>query len=74
MLLTGLHGIGVNARVDTKIPRSLAEIVGNTYTFQLKLKDFNFTAKPQTFTICRIFPAPEVAPMLDFVVNVSLFS
>ncbi|CAF1722600.1 unnamed protein product [Brassica napus] len=36
MLSTGLQGIGVNAQVDTELPRSLAKIVGNTYTFQLK--------------------------------------
>lgn len=49
MMLTGFQGIGV----DAELPLSLAEIVGNTYTFQLRLKDFNFTSKYQTFT----FPA-----------------
>ncbi|WZZ54690.1 hypothetical protein YC2023_054797 [Brassica napus] len=29
-------GICVNAQVDTELPRSLAKIVGSTYTFQLK--------------------------------------
>ncbi|CAN7029358.1 unnamed protein product [Brassica oleracea var. botrytis] len=57
ILLTGLQGIGVDAQVDIELHRSLAEIVGNTYAFQLKLKDFNFTLKHQTFTISRIFPA-----------------
>ncbi|CAN6828637.1 unnamed protein product, partial [Brassica oleracea] len=55
--------------VDTKLPRSLAEIVGNTYTFQLKLKDFNFTSKHQTFTISGVFPSRELAPVPAFVVN-----
>ncbi|WZY88632.1 hypothetical protein YC2023_045367 [Brassica napus] len=53
---------GVDAQVDTELPRSLAEIVGNTYTFQLKLKDFNFTSKHQTFTISGVFPSRELAP------------
>ncbi|KAL0763725.1 hypothetical protein Bca101_079876 [Brassica carinata] len=56
----------VNAQVDTDLPRSLADIVGSTYTFQLRLKDFNFTANHQTFTISLIFPARELAPMPTF--------
>ncbi|KAH0942530.1 hypothetical protein HID58_002167, partial [Brassica napus] len=43
--------------VDVHLPRSFADIVRNTYTFQLKLKDFNITANHQTFTISRIFHA-----------------
>lgn len=74
MLLTGFQGIGVDAQVDTELPRSLGEIVGNTYTFQIRLKDFNFTSKHQTFTISRILPARELAPMPAFVVNVGLFT
>ncbi|KAL0762803.1 hypothetical protein Bca101_078954 [Brassica carinata] len=56
-------GIGVDAQVDTDLPRSFAEIFGNTYTFQLKLKDFNFTSKHQTFTVSCVFPSctPEAA-------------
>lgn len=44
----------------------LADVIGNTYTFQLKLKDFNFTANHQTFTISRIFSARELAPIPSF--------
>ncbi|KAF8088665.1 hypothetical protein N665_0532s0028 [Sinapis alba] len=61
-------GVGVDAHVDTALPRSLAELVGKTFTFQLKLNDFNFTPKHQTFTISRIFPERELAPMPAFVV------
>ncbi|KAL0754047.1 hypothetical protein Bca101_091715 [Brassica carinata] len=71
-LMLWLHSskkIGVDAQVDTELPRSLAEIVGNTYTFQLKLKDFNFTSKHQTFTISGVFPSRELAPAPAFVVN-----
>lgn len=64
-----LQGVGVNAEVDTELPRSLAPVVGNTYTFHLKLKDFNFTANHQTFTISRIYPAPELAPTPTFAVS-----
>ncbi|CAH8372565.1 unnamed protein product [Eruca vesicaria subsp. sativa] len=60
------RGIGVNAEVDTDLPRSLAAVVDNTYTFQLKLTDFNFTPNHQTFTISRIFPANELAPLPTF--------
>nr|VDD53992.1 unnamed protein product [Brassica oleracea] len=57
-------GIGINAEVDVVLPRSLADLVGRNYTFQLKLKDFNFTANHQNFTISRVFPQRELAPNL----------
>ncbi|KAF3538136.1 hypothetical protein F2Q69_00025341 [Brassica cretica] len=59
-------GIGTNAQVDVVLPRPLADLVGRTYTFQLKLKDFNFTPNHQTFTISRIFPQRELAPNPTF--------
>ncbi|WZY81798.1 hypothetical protein YC2023_028182 [Brassica napus] len=64
---TCAQGIGVHAQVDTELHRSLAEIVGKTYTFH-KLNDFNFALKHQTFTISRIFPERELAPMPAFVI------
>ena len=69
-MFLGVQGIGVDAQVDTELPRSLADIVGKTYTFQLKLDDFNFSSKHQTFTISRIFPERLLAPMPAFVVAV----
>ncbi|KAL0865147.1 hypothetical protein Bca101_044265 [Brassica carinata] len=62
-------GIGVNAQVNTALRRSLADIVGNSYTFQLKLTDFNFTSNHQTFTISRIFTSPQLAPNPNFAVQ-----
>ncbi|KAF8096421.1 hypothetical protein N665_0309s0047 [Sinapis alba] len=62
-------GIGVSASVDTEIPQSIADIVGRTYTFQLKLTDFNFTSKHQTFTVSRIFPERALAPMPSFAIT-----
>ncbi|KAG5378223.1 hypothetical protein IGI04_026065, partial [Brassica rapa subsp. trilocularis] len=59
-------GVGATAQVDVDLPCSLADLVGNTYTFQLKLTDFNFTANHQTFTISRIFPVRELAPIPTF--------
>ncbi|CAH8327168.1 unnamed protein product [Eruca vesicaria subsp. sativa] len=59
-------GIGINAEVDTELPQSLAGIVGNTYTFQMKLKDYNFTPNHKTFTISRIFPAQDLSPKPTF--------
>ncbi|KAF3542910.1 hypothetical protein DY000_02004459 [Brassica cretica] len=64
-------GIGADARVDTELPQALAELVGKTYTFQLKLKDFSFTSKHQTFTISRIFPERALSPLSAFVVQES---
>ncbi|CAH8320550.1 unnamed protein product [Eruca vesicaria subsp. sativa] len=59
-------GVGHDAQVDTDIPLSLAGVVGKTYTFQLKLNDFNFSSKHQTFTISRIFPERALAPTPTF--------
>ena len=69
-MFLGIPGIGADARVDTELPQALAELVGKTYTFQLKLNDFNFTSKHQTFTISRIFPERALAPLPAFVVQV----
>ncbi|KAF2572385.1 hypothetical protein F2Q70_00005133 [Brassica cretica] len=58
-------GIGVDAQVDTELPRFLADIVGKPYTFQLKL---NISISPhQTFTISLIFPERVLVPMPAFV-------
>ncbi|KAG2285733.1 hypothetical protein Bca52824_045337 [Brassica carinata] len=53
MVSTGLQEVGVNAQVYTDMPRSLAD-------------NSNFTANHQTFTISRIVPARELAPMPTF--------
>ncbi|CAG7887484.1 unnamed protein product [Brassica rapa] len=50
---SGAAYIGVNAKVDRELRQFITEIVGSTYTFQLKLIAFNFTSKHQTFTISR---------------------
>ncbi|CAN7135530.1 unnamed protein product [Brassica rapa subsp. narinosa] len=49
-----ITGVGVNARVDAEMTQFVAGIVGKIFTFQLKLGEFNFTSKHQTFTISRI--------------------
>ncbi|CDY69089.1 BnaUnng03110D, partial [Brassica napus] len=43
--------VGVKAHVDNELPEFIADIVGKTFIFQLKLVEFNFTHKHQTFTI-----------------------
>ncbi|CAN7031870.1 unnamed protein product [Brassica oleracea var. botrytis] len=50
-------GIGVDAQVDTELPRSLADIVGKPYTFQLKL---NISISPQSTR-----PSPFLASFLS---------
>ncbi|CAF1724314.1 unnamed protein product [Brassica napus] len=62
-----LHGAGVNARVDNDFPPFLNEVVGKTFTFQLKLGEFNFTSKHQSFTVSRIISEHERAPLPAFV-------
>ncbi|WZZ54462.1 hypothetical protein YC2023_054569 [Brassica napus] len=40
--------VGVKAHVDNELPEFIADIVGKTFIFQLKLVEFNFTHKHQT--------------------------
>ncbi|CAF1708314.1 unnamed protein product [Brassica oleracea var. botrytis] len=56
-------GAGVNARVDSDFPPFLNEVVGKTFTFQLKLGEFNFASKHQSFTVSRIISEHERAPL-----------
>ncbi|KAG2298749.1 hypothetical protein Bca4012_010244 [Brassica carinata] len=60
-------GVGVDARVEDDLPQPVADIVGKTFTFQLKLGDFNFTSKHQTFTISRIITEYQCAPLPAFI-------
>ncbi|KAL0720988.1 hypothetical protein Bca4012_035587 [Brassica carinata] len=57
------HFISAARQLDVHI---LALLMNDSYTFQLKLTDFNFTANHQTFTISRVFAAPEIAPIPNF--------
>lgn len=66
----GLQGVGVNAHVDNELPEFIADIVGKTFIFQLKLVEFNFTPKHQTFTISRIISERQDAPLPEFVINI----
>ena len=66
-----LQGVGVDAHVEDELPQFVADIVGKTFTFQLKLGEFNFTSKHQTFTISRIFTERQHAPLPAFVGDVS---
>lgn len=51
--------------------QSVADIVGKTFSFQLKLGEFIYTSKHQTFRISRIITETQRAPLPDFVGNVS---
>ena len=52
----GFEGACVNAHVNNELPQFIADIFGKTFIFQLKLGEFNFTLKHQTFTISCINP------------------
>ncbi|XP_013649562.1 uncharacterized protein LOC106354226 [Brassica napus] len=60
---------GVYAKVDAELLRFVAEIFGKTYTFQLKIGEFNFPSKPQTFTISCIFAERHQSPLPGFVID-----
>ncbi|XP_024013212.1 uncharacterized protein LOC112087536 [Eutrema salsugineum] len=47
-------------------PPFITNIVRKTYMFQLKLSEYNFTPKHQSFTISRIFSAPQAIPTPKF--------
>ncbi|KAH0922602.1 hypothetical protein HID58_022620 [Brassica napus] len=63
---------GVYAKVDAELLRFVAEIFGKTYTFQLKIGEFNFPSKPQTFTISCIFAERHQSPLPGFVIDVEV--
>ncbi|KAL0684306.1 hypothetical protein Bca4012_051154 [Brassica carinata] len=44
-----------------------ADMVGKTYTLQVRISSYNFTANHQTFTISRILNEPDRLPLHDFV-------
>ncbi|CAH8286478.1 unnamed protein product [Eruca vesicaria subsp. sativa] len=63
MVLPGLQRINVNTQVDIDLPQSPADIVGSTYTSQLRLKDFSFTANPPNLYHFHHISARELTPM-----------
>ncbi|CAF1761992.1 unnamed protein product [Brassica oleracea var. botrytis] len=50
----------------------IADMVGKTYTLQVRVSSYNFTANHQTFTISRILNEPDRRPLHDFVTQVRL--
>ncbi|KAF8049881.1 hypothetical protein N665_2102s0004 [Sinapis alba] len=63
-----LAGEGVNPE-DTQVPAFILDMEGKTYTFQVRVTAYNFTANHQTFTITRILKERERAPLPGFVDN-----
>ncbi|CAH8388620.1 unnamed protein product [Eruca vesicaria subsp. sativa] len=63
---THILGVGANAHVNNKLPELIADIVGKTFVFQLKLVEFNFTSKHQTFTISSINSERQDSPLPEF--------
>ena len=61
---------GVNPE-DSVMPPFVAGMEGKTYTFQVRVKSYNFTVNHQTFTVSRIINEVEGAPAPDFFDDVS---
>ncbi|KAL0706077.1 hypothetical protein Bca4012_072503 [Brassica carinata] len=59
---------GVNPE-ESRVPPFITDMEGKTYTFQVRVSSYNFTAHHQTFTITRILKEHERVPVPDFVVN-----
>ncbi|KAL0715297.1 hypothetical protein Bca4012_064619 [Brassica carinata] len=59
---------GVNPE-KSNVPPFITDMEGKTFTFQVKVNPYNFTAHHQTFTITRILSKPEAPPVPDFVAN-----
>ncbi|KAG5408603.1 hypothetical protein IGI04_004922 [Brassica rapa subsp. trilocularis] len=47
----------------------IADNIGKTYTFQVRVRSYNFTANHQTFTISRIFDERDSLPLPDYVAH-----
>ncbi|CAH2035718.1 unnamed protein product [Thlaspi arvense] len=58
--------IAVQGGIQNELPQVIKGIVGTTFTFQLKLTEYNFTSKHQSFTISRIFETPDCLPTPTF--------
>ena len=54
------------------VPPFITDMEGKTFTFQVRVSAYNFTAHHQTFTITRILNEHERIPVPDFVVNVRM--
>lgn len=54
------------------MPPFVTTMIGKTYTFNVKLTTYDFSAAHQSFTVTRILEEHERLPLPDFVVNVSL--
>ncbi|KAJ4910930.1 Uncharacterized protein Rs2_06537 [Raphanus sativus] len=63
-----LAGDGVNPE-DTQEPPFVAGMGGRTYTFQVKVSAYNFTANHQTFTISHILSEGDRTLLSQFVDN-----
>ncbi|CAH8361470.1 unnamed protein product [Eruca vesicaria subsp. sativa] len=63
-----LAGDGVNPE-DTNVPPFISEMEGKTYTFQVRVSEYNFRVNHQTFTITRILKNDDRHPVPDFVEN-----
>ncbi|XP_033140413.1 uncharacterized protein LOC103855082 isoform X1 [Brassica rapa] len=61
-----LAGDGVNPE-ETDTPPFVLDMEGKTYTFQVKVGPYNFTANHQSFTISRILGEGDREPQPDFV-------
>ncbi|KAH0868170.1 hypothetical protein HID58_075192 [Brassica napus] len=59
---------GVNPE-DAVVPPFITDMEGKTFTFQVRVSAYNFTAHHQTFTIIRILNEHECIPVPNFVVN-----
>ncbi|CDY69183.1 BnaCnng62260D [Brassica napus] len=61
-----LAGDDVNPE-ETDAPPFVRDMEGKSYTFQVKVGPYNFTANHQSFTISRILGEGERAPQPEFV-------
>ncbi|CAN7052481.1 unnamed protein product [Brassica rapa subsp. trilocularis] len=75
--MTKLHNLRASEPVrlnpkDAVVPPFITDMEGKTFTFQVRVSAYNFTAHHQTFTITRILNEHERIPVPDFVVDVRM--
>ncbi|CAA7018482.1 unnamed protein product [Microthlaspi erraticum] len=64
--MTKLTNTSASDAAAITTPKIITAIVGKTFTFQIKVTEYNFTSNHQAFTISRIYETKDALPTATF--------